>query len=437
MLSTPSCLSASADLRARRVSSVSLVQHCLAQIDRYESRIHAWVRVDREGVLRQAEQCDLELRQGHDRGPLHGLPLGIKDIIDVAGMPTEAGSPLRRGQIATQDAPLVAKLRSAGAIILGKTVTTEFAGFDPPPTHNPWNLDRTPGGSSSGSAAAVALGMCLAAIGTQTGGSIIRPASFCGIVGFKPAQGAVSLSGIVPISVELDHPGPMTRSLADAHALYRVIGEANAPGVGSTLIPAAPRRLGRLVGAWIEAASSDVRGTLNTAVSRLAATGVEVVDVELPASFADMHRCHRQIMAHDYYVGHRESWSLHRDQYGPKVGSMIDEGSRISDTEYAAALAHQRAFRRELAEHWPTCDALVMSSTVTVAPGLDSTGDPRFNSPWSYTGYPCVTLPCGLGEAGLPVGLQLIALPEHTERLFNVSAWCEQALGFDKGPVLE
>ncbi len=215
--------SLAARIRSGELSPVELVKYCLTQIDRLEDQLHAWVLVDRDGARAAARRAAEELARGHDLGPLHGIPLGIKDIIDVAGWPTLAGSRVRDNRPAGHDAPLVAQLRAAGAIFLGKTVTTEFACFDPPPTRNPWNIDRTPGGSSSGSAAAVAVGMCVAAIGSQTGGSITRPASFCGVAGLKPTFGCVSLEGIVPISPRLDHPGPICRSAGDLAVLLQAI----------------------------------------------------------------------------------------------------------------------------------------------------------------------------------------------------------------------
>ncbi|HUE17149.1 MAG TPA: amidase, partial [Planctomycetaceae bacterium] len=187
-------------IKQGQVTSQALVERCLARIDEWESRIHAWVSVDRDGARHRAQQLDEESRAGRWRGPLHGIPIGIKDIVDMAGLPTGAGSRRMAQTTAAGDATIVRKLREAGAVLLGKTVTTQFACFDPPPTRNPWNLDRTPGGSSSGSAAGVATGMCLAAIGSQTGGSITRPAIYCGVAGCKPSYGRVSLAGIVPVA---------------------------------------------------------------------------------------------------------------------------------------------------------------------------------------------------------------------------------------------
>src|SRR6516164_1090391 len=219
----PSIHAAAEEIRHRRLSPVDLVKTCLQRIDRYEDRVHAWVLVDREGALARAEECAREIERGGWRGPLHGIPLAIKDIFDVFDWPTAAGSRLWKNSIARQDAPVVRRLRQAGAVFLGKTVTTQYASFDPPPTRNPWDLSRTPGGSSSGSAAALACGMCLGALGSQTGGSITRPASYCGVTGIKPSYGLVSCNGVVPLAHSMDHPGPMARCVRDLAIMLQAI----------------------------------------------------------------------------------------------------------------------------------------------------------------------------------------------------------------------
>ena len=235
-------------LCAGEVTSLALVERCLARIDACESRIKAWVSVDRDGA-RNARKCSMTREPDAGVAPLHGIPLGIKDIIDMAGLPTGAGSRQMAQNVAARDATLVRKLRDAGAVFLGKTVTTQFACFDPPPTRNPWNIDRTPGGSSSGSAAAVATGMCLAAIGSQTGGSITRPATYCGVSGCKPSYGRVSLAGIVPLAPSFDHPGPIARRVSDLALLLNVIAghdpddphSSIAPPLSLDWFPTAPR----------------------------------------------------------------------------------------------------------------------------------------------------------------------------------------------------
>src|SRR6516165_8801183 len=236
------------DLRHGRTTSLDLLDACLAQIDRYEERIRAWVFVDREGARVEAEGLTEELKRGQYRGPLHGIPLGIKDIFDVFDWPTAAGSRLWAKCIARQDCTVVRKLREAGAVFIGKTVTTQYASFDPPPTRNPWDLGRTPGGSSSGSAAALACGMCLGALGSQTGGSITRPASYCGVAGCKPTFARVSTHGVVPLSPSMDHVGPIARCVRDlAIVLGTIAGpDPNDPTCSVRSVPDYAAGLGSL-----------------------------------------------------------------------------------------------------------------------------------------------------------------------------------------------
>ena len=216
-------------LRSGETTCIKVVQSCLDRIDEREHEVHAWVLVDRTGALSQANLLDAELRSGRDRGPLHGIPIGVKDIIAVEGMPTCCGMTGWEWNTPLVDAAVVSRLRAAGAIILGKTVSTAFAWIDPPETRNPWNLERSPGGSSSGSAAAVACGMCLAALGTQTGGSITRPAAFCGVAGMKPTYSYIDSEGIFPLSPTLDHPGFIARSVGDLKLMFEVCRRSDLP----------------------------------------------------------------------------------------------------------------------------------------------------------------------------------------------------------------
>ena len=434
-------------LRSGRTTARALVDACLARIERFEEQVHAWVLVDAAGARREAARLDEELAAGRRRGPLHGIPLGIKDIIDVAGWPTLAGSRLRAGHVAQQDAPVVARLREAGAIILGKTVTTEFASFDPPPTRNPWNLARTPAGSSSGSAAAVALGMCIAAMGSQTGGSITRPAAYCGVAGCKPSYGRVSLSGILPLSFHLDHPGPLARDVTDLAIMLAAIAGYDANDPISVDVPASnyaaepardtPPRLAVLGGFFAAAAAPDVRQSVDAALARLAAGGATVERIMPPASFADVIANHRSIMAIDAAKHHRENFPARRAEYGPCIAALMDEGLATKLVDYAAALEHQMLFSRELARQLEGFDALVTPATTTTAPGLETTGDPRFNAPFSYAGLPTVCFPCGLSAVDqMPVGLQFIGRRWGEGPLLSTAQWCERTLGFAAVPPL-
>ncbi|MGE0758859.1 MAG: amidase [Pirellulaceae bacterium] len=428
--SLPSLSKAVERIRRKELTSAEVLEFCLAQIEQHESQVRAWVMIDERGARAEAARLDELARTGQIVGPLHGMPIGIKDIIDVAGWPTRAGSPLRVNHVATEDAELVGRLRRAGAIILGKTVTTEFAGFDPPPTRNPWNLDHTPGGSSSGSAAAVALQMCVAAIGTQTGGSIVRPAAYCGVVGLKPTLFSISVDGVVPLSPNLDHAGPLARSVADAAVLYDVLQRLNMP-VPSGRAP----RLSWLKGFFWEQADDDVRRVTEQALRKLGDL-VEIRDWRgLPDSFRDVHLHHRCIMATDAAEFHRESFQAHRDQYGPKIGALIQEGLDMAAVDYARSLRMQRQFATQFQNALGTA-ILVTPATTTVAPhGGGSTGDPAFNAPWSFAGVPTVTIPCGLAPNGLPCGLQLVAAKLDEQSLLAVAARCEERLQFHERPA--
>ena len=269
----PTATEMAAAIRAGSATPSELVAACLERIARDDGRLRAWVVCDEAGAAALADERSAEAKAGQYRGPLHGVPVGIKDIVDVAGWPTRAGSTVTDDAPVEHDAPLVARLRRAGAIVLGKTVTTEFACFDPPPTRNPWHAERTPGGSSSGSAAAVAAAMCPAAIGSQTGGSIIRPAGFCGVCGLKPTFAAVSTNGVVPVSAHLDHVGPLAASVADLKLLFDVLRDDadRPPAASASDSPAAmrPPRLGVWQEYFLDEADDSVTTCLATALEAL------------------------------------------------------------------------------------------------------------------------------------------------------------------------
>ena len=420
-------------IRRGTITPEELVEFCLERIRRFERQVQAWVSVDEEGSRREAKRLTDLASRGQLVGPLHGIPLGIKDIIDVAGWPTKCGSPLRGNRIAETDADVVQKLRDAGAIILGKTVTTEFASFDPPPTRNPWNLERTPGGSSSGSAAAVALEMCAAAIGTQTGGSIVRPASFCGVVGFKPSFGAVPVRGIEPLSWHMDHPGPIARTVEDATVLFQVL-RRNAPPTEAIV---KPPTLIRITGFFDQRADESVRRTFSEAVERLQAANIHSESPgDLGIDFAAILASHRTIMAVEAAEHHREAFAQAPDKFGPRIRSLIEEGLRTNVIDYAAALRHQALLQSDLSSLLKAGSVWIMPSTTTPAPAIDTTGDPAFNSLWSIAGMPEVTIPCGLSKDGLPCGIQFVGAAGSDLHLLSVAAVCEAILGFQERPDL-
>ena len=418
-----------AALHSGEETSESIVRRCLSQIDEQEADLRAWVIVDHDGAVEQARQLDQERAAGTLRGPLHGIPIGIKDIVDVTGVVTGAGSPwFARQAAATSDAALVTSLRNAGAVIVGKTVTTQFACFDPPPTRNPWNSERTPGGSSSGSAASVAAGQVPVAIGSQTGGSITRPASFCGVCGLKPSFGTVSLGGVVPVATSLDHPGPIGRTVSDLQiTLAALTGLSEVPSPNE---PQRPLRLGRLRGFFEDRTSSEMTSALSRALDRLMGSGVQVFDIEVPPEFADVLIHHKRVMACEAAAWHRTSFAEHRDEYGPCVASLIEEGLAASAVDYLAAREHQSVLTQAMNALAASgnVDALVTPATTGAAPDTSTTGDPCMNAPWSYTGMPTVSFPIGLSDDGLPLAIQLAGARGGDWPLLNVAAECENRL---------
>jgi aspartyl-tRNA(Asn)/glutamyl-tRNA(Gln) amidotransferase subunit A len=433
---------AAEDLRQGRTTPGELLEECLRRVERYEPRVRAWVLLDAEGARAEAERLGEELRRGQRRGPLHGVPVGIKDIFDVFDWPTAAGSALWRDSVARHDATVVARLRRAGAVLLGKTVTTQYASFDPPVTRNPWDAKRTPGGSSSGSAAALACGMCLGALGSQTGGSITRPASYCGVVGCKPTFGRVSTHGVVPLAPSMDHPGPLARCVRDLATLLQVIAGADprdpdcstrpVPDYEAALRgPLRPPRLGLLRGHFEELADGAVRAMMGQVSERLRAAGAEVREVALPAAFAEVLPRHRVVMTVEAAAFHEPRLRKHPEDYGPWIRTLLEDGLSCPAAEYARTKDHQKQLTAEMLGCFEGLDALLAPATTGAAPVADSTGDPAFNSPWSYTGLPAVSFPAAWSPERLPLAVQLVGRPWGEAGLFAASAWCEDALGFD------
>jgi Asp-tRNA(Asn)/Glu-tRNA(Gln) amidotransferase A subunit family amidase len=427
---------AAEQIRQGKLSPVELLESCLERIDSLEPTVRAWVLVDRERARAEAEDRTAELKRGHWRGPLHGIPIGIKDIIDVFDWPTACGSKLWQNSIARQDAVVVRKLREAGVVLIGKTVTTQYASFDPPPTRNPWRLDRTPGGSSSGSAAAVATGMCLAALGSQTGGSICRPAAYCGVVGLKPSYSRTSCEGVLPLAHSMDHPGPITRCVLDAAVMLEAMGWkwVNPPAT-DYMTPMAPNtnppRLGRLGGMFVDRAEPVVRAHIEDVIAKLRQRGAAIVNQSLPAGFAEVEARHRIVMAVEAAQFHEYRLRRHPEDYGPNITRLLNEGLACPAPEYARTKEHQQRLSREM--NFVGVDALLTPTTKGPAPDAATTGDPVFNSPWSYTGLPSICIPSGLSADGLPLSIQLIGEAHGEAELLKAAQWCETALGVEMG----
>ena len=415
----------------RRVETTSseLVEACLARIAATDDELRAWVTVDADGARAAARDRDADVRGGRPLGPLHGVPLGIKDIIDVAGMTTTAGAAAFAHTQPDRDATLVARLRAAGAVILGKTVATQFAYKDPAPTLNPWSAEHTPGGSSSGSGAAVAARQVPAAIGTQTVGSILRPAAYCGVVGLKGEFGQVPLDGVVPVAWSLDHAGPITRSVADAALILGVLADAPVDIV-TTDRPrlAVSRKL-------LDLAGPTLRGHLETVITRLTDAGATIVEAALPPSFAGIVAAGRLILESEAAAYHEAMFAEHAADYGPGIGELIRSGLARRATELARAERDRVAFRDAVKPLLGSFDALLSP----VAPGpaprrTEGTGDFSLCAPWSFIGVPSISIPTGLDEVGLPLALQLVGGPGQLGRLLGAAAWSERAVDFQARP---
>ncbi len=437
---------AAAQIRAKKLSPEALLEQVLGRIDQLDNQIHAWVLVDRENARQEARQASTELAAGRDRGPLHGIPLGIKDIFDVRDWPTAAGYVPWHSSVARQDATVVERLRNAGAVFVGKTVTTQFASFDPPPTCNPWRHDRTPGGSSSGSAAGLASGMCLGALASQTGGSITRPAAYCGVAGFKPTYGTVSCAGVLPLAPSLDHPGVMASCTRDLAILLRTIAGPDpldpptlqhpwpAAFAAANGIDQKPVRLLRLGGIFQEKADEETAEAMRLLCKRFADAGVSVNDTPLPPRFADTTMRHRTIMAVECAAFHESRMHADPESYGPCIRSLMEEGAGTSAIELSRTFQHKQALIADM-ELLAADDVLLTPSARSAAPGAETTGDPLFNSPWSYLGFPTACLPYAWTREGLPLSIQLAARRGSDARLLEVGAWCEKVIGFEAREV--
>ena len=420
---------AAARIRAGELSPVALLEAVLTRIRALDPRIEAWVHVDEAGARAAAATLDAEARRGSLRGPLHGVPIGVKDIFHVAGMPTRAGTRSFAHSMPTVDATSVARLRAAGAIVVGKTHTTEFAFRDPAPTRNPWNRDHTPGGSSSGSGAAVAARMVPLALGSQTVGSVLRPAAYCGIVGFKPTHGLVPVDGVIPLAWSLDHVGVLARSVADA-ALAVATMAARPVAIESMRAP-------RLAVApeLVQRAEPDVAGQLTAAVSAFARAGAAITEVKLPASFAVLADAGQRVLEAEAGAYHEAGLREHRADYGASIRDLAEAGIRQSAAVYVRANRARMAFRDEVAPLLSGYDAIISPTAPAPAPaGLSWTGDASLCAPWSSSGVPSISLPTGLGGSGLPHAIQLTGAAGAEARLVSVAAWCETQLGFAATP---
>ncbi len=409
-------------IAARQLTSEALVDSLLARIDQREAAVGAWAWLDPEQIREQARQCDREAPSG----PLHGVPIGIKDVIDTADMPTERDSPIYRGRIPAADAECVAKLKAAGAIIMGKTVTTEFAFQRPGKTTNPHNPEHTPGGSSSGSAAAVADRMVPAALGTQTGGSVIRPSAFCGVIGYKPSYGRIPTRGLKYLSPGLDTIGFMVRSLDDVALLMRVLADDN-PATPAEAT-ATPRLALCRTGHWSDA-ETPMQQLYDEVAARASAASQACREVDLPAEFGALDSVYRVLLSADMALSLAREMAEARDQLSEPIRSFIESSSGVSPTEINEKWKLVRKCREQMSELFAADEIILTLSAPGEAPaGLQSTGNAVFNRLWTMMHVPCLHLPVGSGPTGLPIGVQLISPRRDECALLAAARWLADQL---------
>lgn len=426
-LASLSLIDAHARVASGALTASEYAAQLLAHSAAVEPTLHAFCHLDPTHVRSEARTADLV--HGTARGPLHGMGIGIKDIIGTTQLPTNCGSQAEAEQRLDADAICVERLRAAGGYVFAKTVTTEFAFLAPGATVNPWNAAHTPGGSSSGSAAAVARGLVPAAIGTQTNGSVIRPAAFCGVVGFKPTRGVLPMAGVHLFSGTLDTLGTFTRSVADAARLASVLAEAGriAPHVATR---ARPPRIALLASFPWTTLTREADDKLDAVASRLRIAGADVIPTSLPDALAAARDVHRTIML---FEGARRMHSVQRrarEQLSDRLNAGLDEGHTIDDDSYARAKVARMAMLARAQDWMGNYDVLMSAPAPGTAPaGIDYTGDPSCCTLWSLLGVPAITLPVGTGAGGLPLGMQLASTPDSDDALLNVAAWIEVKLG--------
>jgi Asp-tRNA(Asn)/Glu-tRNA(Gln) amidotransferase A subunit family amidase len=421
-LSTADATEAARLIALGEASSEEVVRACLERIAERDQTVRAWAHLDPETALAQARVADASDR----RSPLHGVPVGVKDIIDTRDLPTECGSPIYAGRRPAADAACVARIRNAGAVILGKTMTTELAYFHPAETRNPLDPRRTPGGSSSGSAAAVADEMVPLSLGSQTAGSTIRPASFCGVLGMKPTHGLIDLTGVKRLSGRLDTLGLFARSIDDLELLLNTLADDRRPAPRSAAEP--PRIAFARTARW-QLVEADAQAALEAAARELAGAGARVAEVELPAELEELVDAQDTVMAVEVAANLAGEYDRHGDSISAELSHLIERGRATQRGDYEAALDVAKRGAERLPAIFEGPDVLLTPAVRGQAPlGLDATGDPVFCRAWTLLGTPAISVPGPLGADGLPIGVQLVAPPGRDAELLAAARWVEQAL---------
>jgi Asp-tRNA(Asn)/Glu-tRNA(Gln) amidotransferase A subunit family amidase len=437
-LHTLSLIEALQGIRDRRFTSEAYTVALLTRIASLDEEIRAWAWLRPAEAIRAARISDRRLQSGAAHGPLQGLPIGVKDIYATAGVPTEMGSPAFAGHIPNESARVIEQLEARGAYVMGKTVTTECAFLTPGKTRNPWNPLHTPGGSSSGSAAAVAAGFVTAALGTQTNGSVIRPAAVWGVVGFKPTPGLIPIEGALTFSHTLDQAGVVTRRVEDAAWLAAALAGDGAKLSPSICTRSTPPRLAAVRTPVWEQAEEYAKQNFGENIRTLRNGGAEVEEVELPEIFNLAHRAIRTIMAAEAALNLEELYLKQAPLLSPTLRDFIAEGRNVGALVYLQALKLRLALKEELERFLEGYDALITPPTTGEAPAtLEQTGNPAFCSIWSLCGVPAVTIPVGFGPRGLPLGLQIVGPAGKDDRALSAAHWCEGLFSFLSSRLLQ
>ncbi len=436
-------------MRAGDISAVELLEALLARSERLEPRLGVWATLDLEYALDQARSRDRTFAAVGPMGPLHGVPVGIKDIYDTAGLRTAHGSPIFFNNVPIGDATSVARLREAGAVIMGKTVTTEFACGDPPTSLNPWLSDRTPGGSSTGSAVGVAARIFPLAMGSQTAGSVLRPAAYNGVVGFKPTMGRISRRGVMPVSWSVDTLGTFSRTVGDAAMALSVLSchdpkdpfsrKSADRNVGALPNPpVGPPKIGLLRTFFLERCEDTVVRSVERVAARLEAEGAQVEELRPDLDMDALQAAHRTVMNVNAAAVHERLFAERPGDYSPDVRRTVEIGLLTPSTTYIQSERIRRAFRRKLMAAISPYDAVLTATTKEAgAPAPRTTGDPRWQAPFTTAGLPAISLPSGLSPDGLPLGVQMFAGPMFDESLLKIAQWIENVIGFCGAPPLD
>ena len=426
-------------IRKREISPVDIVKELLDWSNQLDPILNIWTSIDSERVLSQARHHESEISSGIYRGFMHGIPIGIKDIYDVQGMITSCGSPIYSNFFPHEDSRVTKLLRNAGAIIMGKTVTTQFACGDPPSTKNPWDHLRTPGGSSSGSAVGVAANIFPAALGSQTAGSVLRPAAYNGITGFKPTYGIVSRQGLFPVAPSLDTVGWFCRSVEDVQVLLNLfteVGKTDEDTYNNTNSTDYHPRIGVLEQFYKDECSQDSTENIERICDQFSSAGASIAIAHTDIDLRNAVEEHRTIMASEAAHTHEKDFADSPNLYKPHVKDLIETGLKIRSTQYLRAKNIQNELRGALKRTAAKFDAILTPTAMSTAPDTATTGQPAFQIPWTMAGMPAISLPSGLDDQGLPLGIQLSGEYLRDKTLLSTAQWCERIINFTDRPQI-